>query len=96
MSESIHCAIYRSTVKLEAYLYIQEKDDFSAIPEPLRKSLGRLEFVMELELGPERKLARAAVSEVMESLREKGFFLQMPPPDPLAPYRVVEKRTEGD
>ena len=94
MTDSIECAIYRSNVKLETYLYIRAKDDFSDVPEILLKGFGQPEFVMELELTPERKLARVEITEVMDSLREKGFFLQMPPVDPLAPYRVVEKKPD--
>ncbi len=78
--------IYKSLKKNELYLYLLTKDDFSSIPDELFKSLGRLEFVMELSLSPERKLAREDVSRVMASLEKKGFYLQMPPlmiPQPL-------------
>ncbi len=34
---------------------------------------------MELELTQDRKLAREDVNIVMDSLNEKGFFIQMPP-----------------
>ena len=34
---------------------------------------------MELDISPERKLAREDVSKVMNSLQDKGFFVQMPP-----------------
>ena len=73
------CFIYKSLKRDELYLYLDKKDDFSAIPEALFKSLGRLQFVMELQLSPERKLAREDVSRVMDSLESKGFFIQMPP-----------------
>ncbi|MGR8930568.1 MAG: YcgL domain-containing protein [Gammaproteobacteria bacterium] len=73
------CFIYKSLKKDELYLYLDKKDDFSAIPEDLFKSLGRLQYVMELQLSPERKLAREDVSRVMDSLENKGFFIQMPP-----------------
>ncbi len=75
----MQCFIYKSLKKDELYLYIKQKDYFSDIPEPLLESLGRLEFVMALELTPERTLARVDVNQVMQSLTEKGFFIQMPP-----------------
>ncbi len=75
----MQCFIYKSLKKDELYLYIKQKDDFSDIPETLLDSLGRLEFVMALELTPKRTLARADVNQVMQSLTEKGFFIQMPP-----------------
>ena len=71
--------IYKSIKKDELYLYLQKKDDFSKVPEPLLKSFGRIEFVMELEITPERKLARENVDKVISSLQDKGFFVQMPP-----------------
>jgi hypothetical protein len=37
---------------------------------------------MTLELTPERKLAREDSQKVLTSIKEKGFFMQMPPPIP--------------
>lgn len=73
------CFIYKSLKKAELYLYLDKKDDFSALPEPLLQSVGRLEFVMELELTPERKLAKEKSEKVLAALQEKGFFVQLPP-----------------
>lgn len=73
------CFVYKSLKKEELYLYLEKKDSFSVIPAPLLNSLGRLEFVMSLEITPERKLAREDSNKVMASLQEKGFFVQMPP-----------------
>jgi len=75
----MQCYIYKSLKKDELYLYLQKKDDFSSIPEPLLNSFGKIEFVMELDISPERKLAREDVSKVLNSLQDKGFFVQMPP-----------------
>ena len=75
----MQCYIYKSLKKDELYLYLEKKDDFSSIPEPLLNSFGRVEFVMELEITPERKLAREDVAKVLASLLDKGFFVQMPP-----------------
>lgn len=77
------CVIFRCGKKQEMYLYVPYKDDEAALltelPEGLTTLTGRLERVMELDLTPERKLARARVEEVMAALREKGFYLQVPP-----------------
>jgi uncharacterized protein YcgL (UPF0745 family) len=73
--------IYKSTKKEELYLYIIRKDDFSDVPQALYDSMGKEPvFVMELELTPERKLARENVDTVIKSLANKGFHLQIPPP----------------
>ncbi len=82
MTESIKCFIYKSNKRDLLYLYTTAKENFSNIPEPLMKSFGNAEFVMELDLTAERQLAQAETAEVMGSLREKGFYLQMPPSDP--------------
>lgn len=73
------CFIYKSLKKNELYLYVNKKDDFSALPDDLCQSLGRLQFVMELQLSPERKLAREDAKEVIASLESRGFHIQMPP-----------------
>lgn len=75
----MQCYIYKSLKKELLYLYVDTKDDFSKVPEALFNSLGRIEFVMELELTPERKLARENTEKVIAQLKEKGFFVQMPP-----------------
>lgn len=82
------CYIYKSSKKDQLYLYLPKKDDFEAIPPILMDTMGKPEFVMELELTAERKLARADAVEVLAGLQEKGFYLQMPPKDPLADMRI--------
>lgn len=75
------CYIYKSLKKHLLYLYINQKDDFSRVPEELLRSFGVLEFVLELELSPKRKLAKEDSEKVLASLKEKGFFVQLPPSD---------------
>ncbi|MEE9337213.1 MAG: YcgL domain-containing protein [Methylococcaceae bacterium] len=75
----MQCFIYKSLKKSELYLYVEKKDDFSKIPETLLNSFGRLEFVMDLELIVGLKLAREDVNKVLASLKDKGFFVQIPP-----------------
>jgi uncharacterized protein YcgL (UPF0745 family) len=75
----MQCYIYKSLKKDELYLYLEKKDDYSQIPEPLLNSFGQMEFVMELELTAKRKLARENANTVMKELGNKGFFVQMPP-----------------
>ncbi len=88
----MQCFIYKSLKKEELYLYVQNKDDFSDIPEPLLSSFGRIEFVMELEITSERKLARESSHKVLASLQEKGFFIQMPPT--IIPNELLQKNTK--
>jgi len=82
------CFIYKSLKKDDLYLYLDQKDDFSKVPELLLSSFGRLEFVMDLELTPERKLAKEDAKKVLEALNSKGFFVQLPPTQVTAPLKI--------
>ena len=75
----MQCFIYKSLKKEELYLYIDKKDDFTEVPDTLYKSMSPMQFVMELKLTSDRKLAREDSGKVIESLKAKGFFVQMPP-----------------
>jgi len=74
----VDCYIYRCSRKPDLYLYLAEKDDFSRVPANILKSLGNVEFTMELALSPQRKLAREQANRVIENLAEHGFHLQLP------------------
>lgn len=84
----MQCYIYKSSKKQNLYLYIRNKDDFSSVPEALFNSLGKLELIIELELTPERKLAKEDPIKVIASLNEKGYFLQLPATDIPAPLQL--------
>jgi uncharacterized protein YcgL (UPF0745 family) len=80
----MHCYVYKSLKKHLLYLYISQKNDFSRVPDELIQTMGKLEFVLELELSPERKLAKEDSQKVLASLQDKGFFVQLPPTDFIA------------
>ncbi len=72
--------IYKSTRKDELYLYIIKKDDFSNVPQALYESMGKEPiFVMELNLSPDKPLAREDVNKVIQNLESQGYHVQMPP-----------------
>jgi uncharacterized protein len=77
------CIIYRCSKKQEMYLYLpleQEKaDPLHGLPDGLVQLTGNLSKVMELEITPERKLARVTAQEVIAAIEAKGFYIQMPP-----------------
>ena len=70
--------VYKSLRKSDTYLYLRERDAFGLVPEAVLLPLGKLEFVMELVLTPERKLARVDAAVVRENLAGRGFHLQFP------------------
>jgi len=93
------CLIYRCDKKQEMYLYVPFFEDeqvaLDQLPDELNSLTGRLEKVMELELTPERKLARVDSAEVIKALSIKGFFLQLPPADILAKdISVLDDRSD--
>lgn len=73
------CSVIRSSLKEFTYIYLLAGHDFDDLPEPLKNVFGEPEFVMNLELTAERKLAYEDVNQVMQSLTEQGYHLQMPP-----------------
>ncbi|TVO77005.1 YcgL domain-containing protein [Sedimenticola selenatireducens] len=78
-SQTTPCWIYRSSKKDEMYLYLANENDFAGLPEALMKRFGNPHLVMELELHPDRYLAREDVSKVINNLKTLGYHLQMPP-----------------
>ena len=75
----MQCFIYKSLKKDYLYLYIINKDDFSKVPDALLSNFGKMEFVMDIELSQERKLAKEDAGKIIDSLKEQGFFVQLPP-----------------
>ena len=71
--------VYKSQRKLDTYVYLARRDDFSALPAPLAASLGALTFVLDIALDASRRLAQADPAKVRSELTERGFYLQVPP-----------------
>jgi hypothetical protein len=71
------CHIYRSNQKLDTYLYLLDKDDFSVVPEELLRIFGSPEFSFSFDLTQERKLAKEDTSEVLDHLADQGYHLQL-------------------
>ena len=75
----MHCAIYKGNKRPDDYLYIENENDFSRVPKALLDMMGKLHFVISLELSADRQLAQADVHQVMRQLTDQGYYLQMPP-----------------
>ena len=73
------CSVVRSSRKDFTYIYLLAGQDFEDLPDTLKEVFGQPEFVMDLELTPEKKLAYEDVTQVMQNLSEQGYHLQMPP-----------------
>ena len=71
------CHIYRSNRKLDTYLYLSGKDDFSEIPDDLMRVFGEPEFSFSFDLTADKKLAKEDTKEVLSNLEEQGYHLQL-------------------
>lgn len=76
------CQIYRSPRRAEMYLYVDKARGLVDVPELLLQQFGEPQPVLVLALDTERPLARVRAADVLESIEQRGFFLQMPPAEP--------------
>lgn len=75
------CEVYRCSKKEGMYLYVAKDDGFERLPEGLKGSIGNTELALTLVLTPEKKLAQADVSKVLNEIEQKGYYLQLPKVD---------------
>ena len=76
------CFVFKSSKQEGMYIYLREMDGFENLDSILRDAFGQPEFVIELNLTAESRLARYQAEEVISELEKHGYFLQMPPADP--------------
>ena len=76
----MQCFVYKSLRRAETYVYLRAADALDVLPAPIAEQLGKLAFVIEIDLSSQRKLARENVDEVMVNLNGQGYHLQFPPP----------------
>ncbi len=77
-TKEIECAVYKSQKKDETYVFIPTVTPLSDLPDELLKVLGQAEIVMTLNLTPQKKMARGNAKEIIKSIEEQGFHLQLP------------------
>lgn len=65
--------------KAATYLYVPADANVDELPDSLLGLLGKLREVLELEVTSERQLARCSGHEVLASISESGYYLQLPP-----------------
>lgn len=98
------CEIFKSSKKDEMYLYVaraesteanEQADPLAVLSDALKSAFGRATFVMSIELHEEKKLARANVLHVMDSIQTNGYFLQLPPEGLINPNAVEPEGLRG-
>lgn len=79
MTTQLNLSAYRSPKKQELYLFIEQGKALESLPPELLVMFGTPEHIFNFEITPQRKLARENAEEVIASIKNKGYFLQMPP-----------------
>ncbi len=78
MTGKTFVSVFRSSKKVDTYLYVRRGQAWDDLPDSLREIFGKPVHSMDLILTPERKLARTTGRQVLEAIDDKDFFLQMP------------------
>lgn len=88
------CAIYKSSKKEGAYLYLRGREQFSPVPDELKRLLGKLSLALIVDLSKQQSLSNADIHIVKKDLISKGYFLQLPPPplDHLALHKKMQQQ----
>jgi len=88
--DEILCTVYRSSRERDMYLYVKRQEGLEKVPQDLLDRLGTTSEVLTLKLHAERKLARVRASDVLEAIRSRGYFLQLPPDKHVVHYTQGE------
>ncbi len=74
------CAVYKSRLKADSYLFVEKRNEFERVPEALLEMFGSPTLVMMLPLSKRDHLGFADINKVKSELVKKGYYLQLPPP----------------
>ncbi len=77
------CSVYKGQRRDDSYLFVSAEQKVSHLPKTLLDLLGTLSLVLTIDLTPTTKLAQADPATVIDSLKAQGYFLQLPPGDPV-------------
>ncbi len=75
----MHCHVYASDKRQQTYVWLARRDHFDVLPAALAQRLGALRFVLDVQLDGERNLPNANAAQVLQQLRNEGWYLQLPP-----------------
>jgi uncharacterized protein YcgL (UPF0745 family) len=81
---SLNVSSYRHNRKENTYLFVVQTVKWDELPEALQQQFSTAAKVIDFEMTPTRKLARADSQQVWQALTTQGYYLQMPPADPYA------------
>ena len=71
--------VLRSPKVENMYLFVDSDEGTGRVPAELLQRFGEPQEAMRIVLTPERRLARAEATTVLEAIEAEGFYLQLPP-----------------
>ena len=77
-ADAMLCSAWRSDVMPDTYLFVDQEAGMDNLPEDLLARFGKAELVTTFKLYPGRHMARADAAEVLRSIRQRGYYLQLP------------------
>lgn len=88
------CQVFQSSKKPGMYLYVEKSEQFKRVPEALMNLFGTPKQALVLALTAEKKLAQANAADVIEKIKEQGYYLQMPPIEDSEMKEVAQKNSK--
>ncbi len=83
MPNNIKVSAFKTNKKNELYLFVPQKKDPAAsltnLPNELLVMFGKPKHIFDFTLSKNKALPRSNSKEVIASLKNKGYYLQMPP-----------------
>ena len=78
-SPPLLCEVFRSPRRAGTYLFVDRQEGMQRVPQALLDGFGTPQSVLTLKLHPQRKLAQAEAATVLAAIRDRGYYLQLPP-----------------
>lgn len=84
-------SIYKSKKKEGMYLYLEKGAATSNLPDGLLSLFGEPLLVTHMAVDGNKKFAKVTAIDLLNSIKEKGFYLQIPKPlDEYKQYLVTK------
>ena len=77
----MECDIYKGKRKQDHYLFLPADASLDEIPESILQLLGEIQHVMKIDITSDTHLAQSEPDAVLEMIKEKGFYIQLPKKD---------------
>ncbi len=90
------CSVYEAQRRAQTYLFVERREALSRVPDALRELIGeRPRHVMDIPLRSGMQLARIDADTLRQTLREQGYYLQLPPQDEAEVVALKRRQREA-